>query len=596
MQKNMYNTFDIIKIPFKFAPKYASIIGIQKILDGVVPILQVLATAKFINTAINILNKEMSFNQILIPLTLVVLLIFYSWMSNQLIKFMEVKLEIRLRDTFRVNITEKRAKLKYRYIEDNYTWDLISRIAKEPEIQFKDAYMNFMSMTAMCIRAISLIVLLAINVWWSAIVMIIISVILFKVAVKNGEDSYEAQREVSKYRRKYEYYEDILTRRESAAERTLFQYTNDINEKWEQQFELARKTFYKTNLKNITRSRLRSILAAISAMIIVIILLKPLQMEVLSLGLFISLANALFEFSNMVSWQLTFYVNELAENKEYLKDMNEFFCLEEKEEALCKPSSENIELKSLEFKNVSFKYPNTEEYILKNLSFTIKEGGHYAFVGVNGAGKTTITKLITGLYENFKGEILINGKSIREYEESQLKALTSVVYQDFAKYYISFKDNISLGNINSMCEQHQNKNIENAIKIMELNDICENMPNGLETNLGKIKGGSVDLSGGQWQRVGMARSIMNDASLRILDEPTSSLDPISESNIYEQFEKLSKGNTTLFISHRLASTQIADEIFVIGNGTIIEKGSHQKLMEVDGFYAEMYKSQRSWYL
>lgn len=596
MEKKKYGVGDIIKIPFKFAPKYASLIGIQKILDGLVPILQVLTTAKFLNTAISILKKEEGFESIILPLTLVILLIFYSWMSNQLIKFMEVKLEVRLRETIRVDITEKRAKLKYRYIEDNDTWNLISRLAKEPEVQCKNAYVNLMSITAMCIRAISLIVLLTVNVWWSSIVMIIISVTLFKVAVKNGEDSYEAQRRVSKNIRKSKYFEDILTGRECAAERTLFGYTDEVNEKWEQQFEHVRRTIFKTNLKNITRTRLRSILAAISAMIIVTILLKPLQMEVLSLGLFISLANALFEFSNMVSWQLTFYVDELAKNKEYLKELNEFFALEEKEEALSKPSADMIELKSLEFKNVSFKYPNTEEYILKNLSFKIEEGGHYAFVGVNGAGKTTITKLITGLYEDFEGEISVNGKSIREYGQEQLKALTSVVYQDFAKYYISFKDNIALGNINDMCEDVQNKNIENAIDIMGLNDICESMHNGIETNLGKIKSGSVDLSGGQWQRVGMARSIMSNASLRILDEPTSALDPISESNIYEQFEKISKGNTTIFISHRLGSTKIAHEIFVIGDGTIIEKGSHEKLMKLDGVYAEMYKSQRSWYL
>lgn len=596
MKKNMNSKLDIIKIPFKFAPKYAIIIGIQKILDGIVPILQVLTTANFLDTAISILNKEKSFDQIIIPLIFVGSIILYTWISQQLIKFMEVKLEMKLRESLRLKITEKRAKLMYRYIEDNNTWNLISRIAKEPEVRCKNAYVDFMSMIAMYIRAIGLMVVLITYVWWGAIAMLIISVALFKVAVKNGEDSYDANREVSKYVRKFEYLEEVLTGRENAAERTLFGYTNDINEKWEHQFECARRIIYKTDMKNFTRTRVRSILATISAMAILMILLKPVQIKMLSVGVFISITNGLFEFSNMVSWQLSYYVEELAKKKEYLKELNEFFSLEETKEAVHKPSPEKIKLKSLEFKNVSFKYPNTEEYILKNMSFTINEGGHYAFVGVNGAGKTTITKLITGLYEGFEGEILINGKSISKYGQSQLKALTSVVYQDFAKYHISFKDNIALGNINNMCEQDQKKNIENAIKIMELDDICEDMPNGIETNLGKIKSDSVDLSGGQWQRIGMARTIMSNAPLTILDEPTAALDPISESNIYTQFENISKGSTTIFISHRLGSTKIANEIFVIGDGAIIEKGSHEKLMKLNGVYGKMFESQRSWYL
>ena len=217
-------------------------------------------------------------------------------------------------------------------------------------------------------------------------------------------------------------------------------------------------------------------------------------------------------------------------------------------------------------------------------------------MGVNGAGKTTITKLVTGLYDEFEGDILINGKNIKEYRQSELKSLCSVVYQDFAKYFISLKDNIAIGNINSMNQKGSENDIKDSMKIMGLEEVAEKLPKGWDTPLGKIKSGGLDLSGGQWQRVGMARAIVGNAPIKILDEPTAALDPISESHIYEEFEQISRGGTTIFISHRLGSTKLADEIFVIDHGSVAESGSHSELMKLDGIYANMYESQRSWYL
>ncbi|WP_130806094.1 ABC transporter ATP-binding protein [Senegalia massiliensis] len=586
----------ILKIPLMYARKYAVIIAIQKILEGIVPTLQILATAKFLDTAIAILDKNKNFNDIFIPLGLVMLLLIYSLMSQKLVKFIEVKLEMELREKLRVSITEKRAKLKYSHVENNCTWDLISRVSKDPEIRFKDAYNELLSMVAMFIRIIGLLFVIFIHAWWAAIIILLISVPLFKVALKNGTDSYGADREVSKYRRRFEYLGKVLTGRESAEERTLFGYSKEINDKWKEQYEIARKIEYKTVLKNVIRTRIRGIITAIISIVIIIILLKPVQMESLSIGLFISIANGVFELIQLMSWQFTYYIEELAKNKEYVVDFNEFYSLDETEGAIDKPSKENIDFDCLEFKDVSFKYPKTNNYILKNLSFVIKKGGHYSFVGVNGAGKTTITKLITGLYDNFEGQIFINGKDIREYKQSELKSFCSVVYQDFAKYFISFRDNIALGDINNIENNNMKDKVKSSMRIMGLYDVAEKLRNGIETQLGKIKENGVDLSGGQWQRIGMARAINNNAPIRILDEPTASLDPISESNIYEHFEEISKGGTTIFISHRLGSTKLASEIFVIGNGTIIEKGSHEELMKLRGIYADMYESQRSWYL
>ena len=198
---------------------------------------------------------------------------------------------------------------------------------------------------------------------------------------------------------------------------------------------------------------------------------------------------------------------------------------------------------------------------------------------------------MTGLYNDFEGEILVNGRNISEYTQSELKAFFSVVYQDFAKYYISLKDNIALGKINGIEESR----IKEAIREIDLEEAVDKLEKGIDTPLGKILEGGSDLSGGQWQRVAIARTLVSSAPLYILDEPTAALDPVAESRVYDLFGKISRGRMTVFITHRLGAAKLADEILVLVDGKITELGSHDQLMTQQGLYAEMFEAQRSWY-
>ena len=172
-----------------------------------------------------------------------------------------------------------------------------------------------------------------------------------------------------------------------------------------------------------------------------------------------------------------------------------------------------------------------------------------------------------------------------------MKGIFSVVHQDFAKYYITLKDNIALGDILKFDKQ----SIYEAISLMDLDNLIDSLPDGINTYLGKITENGVDLSGGQWQRIAIARNLYSSSLIRILDEPTAALDPVAESNIYEMFSKVSNGKSTIFITHRLGAARIADEIIVIDGGKVKEKGRHENLLEKGGVYAQMFESQRSWY-
>ena len=197
-----------------------------------------------------------------------------------------------------------------------------------------------------------------------------------------------------------------------------------------------------------------------------------------------------------------------------------------------------------------------------------------------------------GLYEIDKGQILINGRNIKSYSKAQLYSFFSIVYQDFAKYAISIQDNIGLG------DKDEIQNIEKIKRVADyvgIKKAVDGLKYGFQTPLGKVLHDGIDFSGGQWQRVALARSLMKEQAIRILDEPTSALDPIEESQLYKQYAEISKNSTTLFISHRLGSTKLADTILVLDNGKLVGHGNHDTLMKACPLYRTMFNTQREWY-
>jgi ATP-binding cassette subfamily B protein len=246
----------------------------------------------------------------------------------------------------------------------------------------------------------------------------------------------------------------------------------------------------------------------------------------------------------------------------------------------------------LSLKNVSFTYPGASKPTLSNLNLEVKSGESIALVGLNGAGKTTLLKLITRLYDVDSGEIAIDGVPLTEIKLAELHQNIGVLNQDFARYQLSVKDNIGFGNL----PQRENQwRIEEAAIASGADRVIDTLHEGYQTRLGKMFKGGVDLSGGQWQKIGMARAFMTDAPILILDEPTAALDAIAEYELFEKFRTLTEGKMTFFVSHRFSTVQLADRIVVLENSQIVEVGSHQELMTQNGLYAEMFLKQASSY-
>lgn len=247
---------------------------------------------------------------------------------------------------------------------------------------------------------------------------------------------------------------------------------------------------------------------------------------------------------------------------------------------------------SIELKNVSFKYPNSEKYVLKNINLKLKANETYAIVGLNGCGKTTLVKLISRLYDPTEGEIFIDGINIKEYTQDSLYKSINIVFQDFIKYPFTVKENISFGDIDNITKM---ESIINSAKKTGANEFIEKLPQKYDSKLGKVWTGGVDLSLGQWQKLAISRAFMKKSSIMILDEPTASLDAEAEYEIFKDFKKLIKNTTSIMISHRFSTVKMADKIIVMENGKIIELGNHKELIELGGLYSKLYTMQAESY-
>jgi len=313
---------------------------------------------------------------------------------------------------------------------------------------------------------------------------------------------------------------------------------------------------------------------------------------VFSFGTLTFLANAIRDASSNLQ-QMFSTLSTIADQALFLTDLIAFFemkpMIRSKPHAL--PAPRPIE-RGFEFRNVSFRYPGASRLVLNKLNFTLRPGERVALIGENGEGKTTIVKLLTRLYDPLEGQVLLDGIDLREYDLEDLYSEIGVIFQDFMRYEMTARENIAVGRIELINELDLLK--QSAQKSMA-DGVVAKLGSGYEQMLGRRFDGGVDLSGGEWQKVALARAYLRDAQLLILDEPTSALDARSEYEVFQRFAELTTGKMAIFISHRFSTVRMADRIVVLENGRIAEEGDHDALTQLGGRYAEMFELQAASY-
>jgi ATP-binding cassette subfamily B protein len=284
---------------------------------------------------------------------------------------------------------------------------------------------------------------------------------------------------------------------------------------------------------------------------------------------------------------------QVASQALYLDDLFSFFSIEPEIVSPRDPAPFPTPIRrGFVFENVGFRYPDAERWAVRHLDFELRAGEVLALVGENGAGKTTLVKLLARLYDPDEGRILLDGRDLREYDLDALRANIGVIFQDFVRYHLSAAENIGVGQIDAMDDQVR---IRDAARRAMADEVIAGLPNGYDQLIGRRFKTGVDLSGGQWQKIAIARAYMREAQVMILDEPTAALDARSEFEVFKRFKELSDERTAVLISHRFSSVRMADRILVLEQGRLEASGTHQELLAQGGRYAELFELQASGY-
>ena len=274
----------------------------------------------------------------------------------------------------------------------------------------------------------------------------------------------------------------------------------------------------------------------------------------------------------------------------YLSLFEDFMALENKKYEGTLPIEKRDDNRyEIEFRDVSFRYPNNEEYVLSHVNAKLRIGEKTAIVGPNGAGKTTFIKLLCRLYDPTEGEILLNGINIKLYDYKEYMSLFSVVFQDFQLFAFSVAENVAT----SM--EYDEERMKECIRVAGLRERLEALPEGLHTNVYQLQENGVEISGGEAQKIAIARALYKDAPFVVLDEPTSALDPVAEYDIYKRFDELVNEKTAIYISHRMSSCRFCNNIMVFQGGRIVQRGSHEELLKLEGLYQKLWNAQAQYY-
>jgi len=312
----------------------------------------------------------------------------------------------------------------------------------------------------------------------------------------------------------------------------------------------------------------------------------------LTIGSLTFLSGAILQASSNIQ-QIFSTLSSIADQALFLTDLLAFFRMEatirSKPNAL--PAPRPIR-RGFEFRNVSFRYPGSSRMVLQNLNLELRPAERVALIGENGQGKTTIVKLMTRLYDPVEGQVLLDGIDLREYDLDDLYSEIGVIFQDFMRYEMTARENIAVGRIESA---ENAPLLYSAAQKAMADDVIGRLPAGYEQMLGRRFDGGVDLSGGEWQKVALARAYLRDAQVLILDEPTAALDARSEYEVFRRFAELTAGKLALFISHRFSTVRMADRIIVLDQGKVVEDGNHDELCRLGGRYSEMFELQAASY-
>ena len=451
------------------------------------------------------------------------------------------------------------------------------------------------------ITFISFVVILAAELWWAALVMVAVSVPSAIINFYYRRKHFQYMRRRSKDRRQMNYYSDLMVNKDMAKEIRMFDLSDTFIGRYRETFN----RYYAGIRSLILRENVWHVIITIVSSVVNCGFYAWFAYRVISggyqIGTYSLYTGALGQIAGQVGaligisatiYEGTLFIDNLTSFMSEKSTVVPVIPEERQAEGPLKVA--HGQAHTIEFRHVSFIYPGTERKVLDDVSLTIRPGETLVLVGLNGAGKTTLLKLLTRLYDPTEGVILLDGEDIRAYDVKDLYSMYGIIFQDFGKYAVSVTENIHFGDIRKELKEDE---IRKAAEEADATDYIGHLPAGFDTPLMRIfEEEGIELSIGQWQKLAIARAFYSDSDVLILDEPTASLDPMAEQEIFNQFDRLRADKTTIFVSHRLSSATVASKIAVLEYGRLIEEGDHRTLMAKRGRYYELFSTQAKRYV
>ena len=583
---------DLIGIIYAQAPVMVILTFLAAIISGALSPLGVLVNQRIFDGGLAVAGGEMAFSGYSRYLVLfVVIAILPTLLNGYLWNYVENTSLLILRTAYKSRMLQKLKTMKYEHFENEASMEVIDKAYNRAENAARHLWPMYVYIfISSVVASVGLIVFIASIRWWMLLTVLIPFFIEIYIIHKTNYNIYTELETYWKKERKYSTLGGYLRSRDFMKELKAFGSADYLIDTYKTRLNERNRDYERYFFKNLRKLLFGGNLTKIAAIGNVIILLMLFITGDITVGLFIAMTGMLLLGGFYSSLEGCAFIFKWAHFHINTYDFyDRFFKLSDE------PVGTETELPKsfdIEFRDVWFRYPGTEKDVLKGLTFTVMDGENASIVGENGEGKSTMVKLLLGLFTPDKGEIRVGGKLLDEYPLSIRTKIFAPVFQDFPRYSVTLGENIGIGDIDAI---GSNDKILAAAKKGKADTFAEEYEQKYDTLLGRDFEGGVDISGGQWQRIALARAFMGDKPILLLDEPTSQLDPMAEAGLYNEFAEMSANKTALFITHRLGSTMITDRIFVISDGKIKESGTHDALMAAGGIYAEMFNAQKQWY-
>jgi len=590
--------FYTVALVWEAKPSLVFLMGFMAIFNGVIPVVGAFITANLLNVITASLEGEASRNDVLLALMWQFGFTFFNSLVNAINNIVtRISGEV-VTNHIKVKIMQKAKEIDLASFDMPEFYERMENANREAGMRPINILNATFSMVSRIISMVSFIVVLVgvlpnLNPMAPLfmVVFVLLSILSAVVNFIFRRKNFLYMRHRSKDRRQMSYYSGVLVNKDLVKEVRLFDLSDLFIGRYNEVFGK-----YFSGIKKLIRAEgIWQILITLGTSVLNCILFYMIATGISEIGDYSLYTGALNSVSSAVAALITTTAT-IYEGTLFIDNMILFM----KEEKTIVPSipearkPEHHAPHTIEFQHVSFAYPGTERKVLNDINIRLEPRDTVVLVGLNGAGKTTLLKLLTRLYDPTEGRILLDGHDIREYDPKELYKIFGIIFQDFGKYAFSVKENIAFSKHDQPIDMDE---IEEAARQSASDEFIGRLPDGYDTPLMRyFEKNGIELSIGQWQKLSVARAFYSDSDILILDEPTASLDPMAEQEIFNQFDRLKKDKTTIFVSHRLSSATTANKIIVLKEGRVIEEGDHAALMAQKGEYYTLFSTQAKRYI